>query len=458
MATPTQEITVTYAGYGVGGSTGRILEAYHTFEIGTETAAVEYSFIIPQTADSAALATAVAAAELAFNTPYAAFTVAQSGSTLLSFSHSSSTGFNSKPRIIKTESLADTGRSRRYVVRIDFGIPATNFGTSYRRSSQVQVTYDPSRRRHLKITAVYTANGSTAASTQALSAGPTYAGTVVTALTGTWEKIDESVDHDDQDKVATWTRTYDELIFSDGGSSNDAVLVGGKLTVAREKTAPGDYIGARRIVTLTLNYSCALDSSASTAILTKFDSVRSWFITQIQNTLGSGTLALMSETVTPDYPNNSLVVAMVAVGTSGGNVLEWHVETEDFREEGGVLVGVWSGQKFDKYAFQGPASYVRTETATQIVWGNISIGQVAGAGTGPKGFQGGTQSEERDPDLGPGTVNKIRVSLKPKVSHEMWGLPGNQIPATKIVRVTVTAFYTEPKRNTDVQTVSGRNL
>ncbi len=441
MATPQQELTATYAGYVVGGNSGRILEAYHTFEKGTITTAVEYSFVIPQISDASAMATAIGLAETAFTTPYAALTVVQSGSTLLSLSHSGSTGFNSHPRIIKTESLADSGNSRRYVVRIDFGMPAVNFGTSYRQSSKVSIVYDPSRRRHLTVTAIYTAAGGTTASAQALSAGPTYAGVVVSALTGTWEKTGESVEHDDQNKLATWTRTYDELIFSDGGSADDAVLVGGKLTVARAKKWQGQHIGANQLAEITLTYTVALDSSASTAILAKFDSLRGWFVAQIQSTLGTGTLAVTSESVTPDYTNNLLSVVMVAVGTTGGTVLEWDVEVEDAREEGGILVGIWSGKKFDKYPFQGPASYIRTETTTQLVWGTISLATILAGG--PRGVQGASH-EEGDPA---GFSDSLTVSLRPKVSHEMWGSTGNQIPATRIVRVQVTAFFNSPKGN-----------
>ena len=445
MATPVQEITITYAGYGVGGSSGRVLEAYHTFEIGTVTTAIEFSFVIGGIANSADLATAIAAAELAFNTPYSALTVVQSGSTLLSLSHSASTGFNSMPRIIKTESLADTGRSRRYVVRIDFGMPATNYGTSYRRESSVRIEYSASRRRRLIITAVYTANGATGARAQALSAGPTYAGTVRTAITGTWDgRSSEFVDADDQDKVATWSATYNELIFSDAGSADDTTLVDGQLAVTRNKTAPGDFGTARRLATVTLNYSVSLDSSASTAILTKFDSIRGWFVTQMQNTLGSGSLAIVQEDVTPDYPNNSLVVVMVGKGTTGGTILEASFETEDFSQEGGVLVGVWSGRKFDKHLFQGEASYVRTETATQVLLGNLTILQLMDAGA--TGIGAGSKDaivvgQEPGPS---GLDNFIRVSKRPKISHERQGLTGNQFDVTKVVAVTITAWFTKP--------------
>ncbi len=444
MASPIQELTVTYSGYAVGGSSGRILEAYHTFELGTITTAVEYSFIIPQVANAAAMAVAVAAAELAFNTPYAALTVVQSASTLLSLSHSASTGFNSHPRIIKTESLADSGNSRRYVVRIDFGMPATNFGTNYRQSSQVRVTYDPSRRRHLQITAVYTANGGTGSRAQALAAGPTYAGTVVTALTGTWEKTGESVENDDQDKIATWVRTYDELIFSDAGSTDDTALNGGKLTVDRVKSAPGDFGTTTRLVVLNLTYSAAVDWSVTTALSAKFDAIRAWIVTQIQTTLGTGTMAVTSETFTPDYPNNGISVKMTVEATSGSNIAEWSFETEDFVSEGGVLVSTWTGNKFDKFLFQGSADYVRTETATQVYIGKAALQAVmdtnaTGLGSGAKDAV--VVGQEPGPR---GLDNFIRVSKRPKVSHETHGLPGNQFDVTKVTSVTITTWFTKP--------------
>lgn len=623
MATPTQEMTITYAGYGVGGSTGRILEAYHTFEKGDAVCAVQYSFIIPQTADSSALASACAVAEAAFTTPYAALTVVQSGSTILSLSHTASTGFNSHPKIIKTESLADSGRSRRYVVRIDFEMPATNFGTSYRQDSSVKLEYDESRRRRISIDGIYTANGSTGARAQYLASigayvssiqtalGGTYdlledvataddqdkiltfhrrydelftdrhdgqisvhydngrrrhvtisgsytsivagtsargiyaadiaafVSTVLTALGGTYDLQDEKFEYDDNstDKVCKYSRTYDELstgrkeaeivvtydpnrkrhvtftgtyvtvtaggsalalyqssiaawvsatmtalgvsiselvseeattndtdnyckfrrvydeiIFSEAGSSSDADIVKQELTISRAKTGPGDTPTAQRVVLLTMNYAAWIDKTLTTALTTKWDTIRAWMVNSLQNSYQTGTVAITAEKVDFDGPNNK-ITASLEFTIATYNILLNQIDVEDESTPGENFVGIWDGNE-DSYLIH-PGKAVKTRTVTKTyrrLAGGAVPGTTASLDVRPSsGAAGATDNsgpsvsgstgEGGDDPFGLSRLKSRVVRRHQKKTKLRIGIAPNQFDVEDIAYVTVFRFY-----------------
>lgn len=281
----TRELQISYGSYVVGGAnTNPQIHDFMTLYQGYVQTGVKFTFLVTATSE-AAFASACIAAEAAFRTPRLALTVTIGSSTILSLSHSAGTGFNSDPRIDKIEA-GSSARSRLYTVSIDFGMPADNVGTDYRRDSTVRVTWSPDRRRHIAIDGIYTVNGSTSARDQYTAAIGTYAAAIISAIGGTYDLLEEHVENDDQNKVATFHRLYDEQIVD----RNEAEIT---LFYSPDR---------RRHVTITGKYSkCAAGSGARAT----YNADIGAFSTAVLGALG-GTYDLQAET-TDDNDTDTVI-------------------------------------------------------------------------------------------------------------------------------------------------------
>ncbi len=387
MSLVSRELSITYAGYKVGGDqTARILRDWHMVEQSYETATVEYRFTLVQ-ATAALLAAAISEVEAIFRTPQQALTIMQDSQTFKSFSHTNSTGFDGLPTITKRGEPTDTGRSRTYTVRIEFQLPADTSGSGYRRITKtaVNVAYSPARRRTLTISGQYTASGSTAARDVYEGAIAGYAASVQSALGGTWKLLEEpTTSSNDSDKVIDFTILYEEIIFTGVGASNVNIRKEA-MTIGRNKVGPGDSPDggpAKRFVTLNVNYECWLDNTASTNLRGLYTSIRPLILSQVRATLEGGAIAVMDENPTFDPVENKLNVSMVCFGASGSNIIENKVTTENHIEHGLVQVPAWAGDPLARYIFPGPRTERKTVTIQQRVFGRAGNG---GGGAGPAG-------------------------------------------------------------------------
>jgi hypothetical protein len=240
MATPSRELGIIYGGYSVTKT-----DDVHIGVDGPDISSIRFDFEIADP-DDTAFAAAKAAAETAFRTPRKDCVITMRGKTWKSLSHSSGTGFNAAPKI-ESQRQGRSSNSIIYTVRIDFGRPADVHDTSYRRNSTVRVTWTPDRRLHMEVDGVYTCNGSTSARAQYLSAIGTYADAILTALGGSFDLLEENVVNDDQNKVASFHRKYDEQ--RDG--RNEATIVVETMSNTRKR------------VTISGTYSTILDATSS---------------------------------------------------------------------------------------------------------------------------------------------------------------------------------------------------
>lgn len=215
MPIPTRELSVTYGGY-----TTSNLTDYYVVGHAADLSLLRFEFEISDP-DATAFAAKCVAAEAAFRDVYQGCTVVCRGKTLESFSHSAGTGFNSKAEIVKQRE-GSSATSRFYTVEISFGRPADVHGTDYRRNSKVRVTWTNDRRMHVDVDGVYTVNGSTTARAQYIAAIGDYATSILTDLGGSYDLLEENVENDDQNKVATFHRKYDEQI--EGRNSAEIII------------------------------------------------------------------------------------------------------------------------------------------------------------------------------------------------------------------------------------------
>lgn len=389
----TPEIKITYGGFQVGGDQlARILRS-HTVSKGYDTSTVTLRFTIIQTTE-ALFQSEVAAVEAAFRKPHQDLTIVQGAQTLVSFLHSTATGFNSRPRVEKRGEPTDTGRSRTYTVTIEVDMPADNSSSSGRRITEtsINVAYSPSRRRTVTIAGLYTASGATAARDNYEASVGAFVTSVLTDLGGTYKQLDEpTTDADDANKMIRFNRTYEEIIFTGVGDAN-ANVRREILKISRNKVGPGDSLQggpAKRFVVLNVQYECHLDKEQSTDLRGLYTSLRSSILTQVRNTLEGGSVAVMDEHPHFDYTENLITASMTCFGASGSNVIENKVTTENDTQFGVVLVPVWNGDPLARYIYQGPRIERRTVTVVQRTLGTAGA---AGGGGGAAPGGGGVNA------------------------------------------------------------------
>lgn len=206
MPTVTRELSVTYAGVTLGGTDDNfLLFDRHEVRGGYET--IGFTGLVLVRADTAAnFATKCAALETAFQTPNGTLVITQSSQTLKSFGHSGSTGFLGRPSYRKMGGREDTGRSRLYEVRVDAQRPADLSGKSGLRIANIAVRTTFFNARSYRVAGTYTAISSTSASAKYAASVGSFLSSLETDLTGTWIRLDKSVEYDDENKVAHFTQ------------------------------------------------------------------------------------------------------------------------------------------------------------------------------------------------------------------------------------------------------------
>lgn len=382
----TPELSITYGTFKVGGDqTSRILRDISSLDQTYEEGNLEYRFTIKQ-ATAAALKSEIALIEAAFTMPYQNVSVDVGGTNFLSWSHSASTGFNAYPEIIKRGEPTDSVRSRTYTVRVKVGLPAGS-STSSRRvtKTSINVSYSPARRKHVSISVEYTALGASGSFSNYGAAADAYATTVLNAIGGTYKLAEQpTTDYDDADKVVRATRVYEEIIFTGIGASDPDVRRE-SFTISRNKVGPGDTPQGgtiNRLVTLNVNYECWINKEASTDLRGKWVTLLPLIMTQVQTTLGSGSVALVSEDPHFDPVENKITANLVTMGSTTGGIIENRITTEIETLPGLVFVPVWWKGPYDRYIYEGPATERKTVTIVQKILASVPIGMGGGGGGG----------------------------------------------------------------------------
>lgn len=392
-----REMSVVYAGTTFGGSTARQIDGYTIVEKDYTTAAFEFSFIT-SASSAAAFATECSTVEAALRKPRQDLSVTQGGSTLLSLKQSDNTGLDANPSIIKQGDVGDTGRSRFYHARIEFGLPADNLSLNFRRFSTVNVEYSPERQRTVTITGTYTANssdGTTGSFAQYLAQIGTYASSVLTGIdsSATWEKIGEpQVERNETDKVTNFTVVYKEILFAQSlAGLDDTGLVDPRLEIVRTRIAPGDsdsssvgvsggdggtfstgsggvdtgvMVGGAnpgntttagvRPTTLTISYSVGIDATVIKGLQSMTEkwntAIRPFLIQQATAAAGGG-IVIMEEA--PNFGDlyRNLFSATMICHSYTSSILSQRITVSDQTNEGKSLRFVWSGDPYEFYEY-----------------------------------------------------------------------------------------------------------
>jgi len=288
---------------------------------------------------------------------------------------------------VKGDSPADTGRSRRYLVTIEAEMPADNSPTVGIRESSINVAFSPARKRTVTISGVVTAEGGNDARAKYNSIINAYTTAILTALGGIYElALEPDTASDFQDKIISFSRTFNEIIFSQGGAAVDDVrIVDQQFSITRNQVAPGDTTGKNvvRMIELSALYEAWIDKDETQDLAGVWDSIKDWVYGEIAAIFGAGSIAVTSVAPTYFLDENRISASISALAASASGLLE-HRETIMVEENfGKVLVPVWNGNAYGKYLYLGPATKKKTTTTIQKkLAGSVTADAGESSGTG----------------------------------------------------------------------------
>lgn len=410
MPAVTRELTITYGGFSVGGSTDYLID--NKYQQNKAYGKLNVSFeVVASGATEGAFATACANLEAAFRKPRQDLVIAFGGSNHVNGSHSGNTFMNAEASIEKLTDGTTTGRSRRYRVSIEAMLPADLSGVSGRRSSSVRIEYDNSRIRTVTISGEYTALGSNSALAQYEASIGAYCTAVLSALGGTYELQPETPEFDDQNKLLRFNRVYRELVFNQSADQLDHPAIKAQtISVDVATSAPGDSpmgtplareVGAPivqqgnvlRPVTVTLRAEMNVDKTVSQDLAGLWTStVRPWLIQHAMTIAGSGFGVIVEITPTFDSTNNRIGATLTMLSIQGGAILSHRLSVEVADNKGRVLIPVWVTNPLARHKAQGPRTILRTtRQVLRIVKGAVNPGQPAGKGQAPVQKGGGAK-------------------------------------------------------------------
>ena len=452
MTVAAGELTATYAGVTLGGGSARQILDVYTNEEDFVNAFTEIEFVTTVASD-AALVTELSTLRTAFRTPRQDLVVSQNTGggavTILSRKHSDNTGLNTAPRIIMDKDDAQTGRSRHFIVRIEYELPADVTSTSFRRGTTITRIDTAARRKGVTLSGVYTANstdGTTTALAQFLAQIDTSDAAFLTVIssTATWERVGQpQVEFFETNKTVKYTRVWREVNVAQSNSAlEDPDIIDPHLEVSVETISPGDSVegsmvlgaapggapqaggggstqvgqtvsmgspttttnnptgqGVKRPVILTVTYEADINFETDPELTSKWEEViRPLIINYAEaynGNLAGGALVLSREVPAFEVYENHVRAQIVFIAYSG-SIVRLKISTRRMTQDGIVSYPITDKNPFSRYEFQGPASR------------NITI------------------VEERDEIVSAGTTSLSYVNARPDILGGVSALLGNK--------------------------------
>lgn len=382
MSIVSRELSITYDTTTVGAGTADIIMPPFDLDKTANNFRVGFNLLV-QSADEASFASHCIALETQFRTPRKKLTVQFNTTQHLVFDpalsgSTKSTGFNQQPTIRKVGSRMDTGRSRLYRVEIVGELPADVYSQAGRRDSRVNYTFTESGRARLFLSGVYTALGASSARDQFTANIDTYAGSLHSAFGGTWEgPFDRQEVADDTNKILTFSRAYEQLIYNQAlGVLNDVRLGRQQLVVDNGIDAAGDTLTTNRLQTINVSYDVAVDINQTQDLVGLWTStVKPFLIDVARQSGGARGMALVAQDPGYDWPQNRINARMTFLAVGASQMYYARVTTDDSEDFGVALTSVWEdGKPFSKHDFRGPQSLTRTitmTTRTAVSWSKI---------------------------------------------------------------------------------------
>ena len=280
--------TVTYNGYALP-------NVYGAFQYNENEVQISFSCNFLVTADSeSALVTACQAAEKKLTEKNKDLTVVFGGTTELSFSHSGSTGFSSRPHLTKNAGVLATGTSRDYNFSVAIQLPFTQSGYDCRREAGFNVDYLPTRQKQVSFQMLYTCSTSATAIANYTTYGKAWATTILTTIGGNFELISEHLQEEQERKIINASLVYKEILTNQSTSGvDDTSIVNPTVNYScsiEQQTGKGitSNLVSDPLVRIHLTYSTALDKTVVGSDLNTayYQRVRPYLIQNAYTVLG----------------------------------------------------------------------------------------------------------------------------------------------------------------------------
>jgi hypothetical protein len=352
MAVP----TIEYNGYTIPNPFGKFLVVQDEEEFTFST-----NFLI-KSDTSANLVSACDTAEDKLSEKWKDFSMSFDGTTEYNFSHSSSTGFLAQPQLTQLDGALNTYLTRPYRFFVSIKLPFDQSGFSYRRNGSYTVRFAKNRGRTVVFSAEYTAGGGNTARDNYDSNIDTWTGAVLTALSGTYEKIAEDIVEDMEEKLVNAQVAYQEILaYQKSGSLDEAKLVDPVCNYIVEYDqeiglSPTGGYSMQPIVRILLAYSTAIskDEVASENDIEDVyqDTVKPWLLSHARAILGTAdypqagsTYIVQSERKTVDPYNYTVSGQMVLLAPKTLDQVLGLSEVVRYEEsEGKQFSKLWDGR------------------------------------------------------------------------------------------------------------------
>lgn len=196
------------------------------------------------------------------------FKLVYGGATHYDVSHTQSTGFLSRPRIVKMTTPFSAGTMRPYTFSVDIQLPMTQYG--FRRSVSYTVSFVGSRQKLVSFSLVYTAGGSgsntaTENYEDETDGGKAYALAILADFGdgSKYDLISENLNKEQEDKVITASLQYKQIIGSQSEANyNESVIIDSSATYSinfEEQVGIAQNYVASPQVTISVNYQTTID-------------------------------------------------------------------------------------------------------------------------------------------------------------------------------------------------------
>lgn len=373
--------TITYAGVAVGAATNYQLHDVHVLEKSYERITVTFDVLVRDTT-TANMKTLAAALEAAYRTPDSNLTVNLGGEDFFAGTQVANTIMNAQPSIELLRE-ARSNKSRLYRCSVTGMLSADLAGKNSRRTSRFDLQTDDVGIRTVTFTASYTASPSAGAGAyeQATNYFEPWAISVRdTLLGGVWDElVARSITRDDDnDKTATATVTYREVIFaqsSDG--TNDTTIVDPHYDFVTHRTAMPQYPGgASEPVAVTVAFNLGVRKSVTQDLKAVVQNkVKPYLrgLVATQTDAPSAPVAV-EESITTDPINNRVrgAITYVCLSTS---LVRMSLRRKEHLYTGKGLVPVLDGKPFSRDLHPGPGARI-----LELTLHTIEIAGVAESG------------------------------------------------------------------------------
>jgi hypothetical protein len=420
-------IKIAYAGFtvGLGGDASVTLTDKYRAAYGYTEFSLTFEAVI-RSATRATFLAAEAAFVAAFRKPDQDLDVDLGGTNRHTFATADGSGFNARATCEKLGGEEDTANSARYRASVTVQLPADLTGRSGRQTSSVSVEATLSGVRTVTIEGTYTALSTNSAVAQYVSAGTTYCDSVITAIGGTFELLAPvntgsgfqaaaGFRYDDQNKVLSFRRVYQEVIYRQSVSDTDVAAIKSPSLVVERVTPPDDSdpdFNTRPLEQLRVVYRAAIDKNASVDLAGLYNSTIRPLMLAEANALAGSTVVVTRENQSLEPTANTLSCVLECLADTGAAFYRATLDVIDYVKEPKEWAPVWSGDPYDVDEYDVPGLHLKTfirQTASRL---GATFDHRLMVPT-PSGF--------------------VLVDQERQESHRSVGVTGDQIPIQEVI-------------------------